>query len=205
MVSPLQINLGMSIETLVGLLALYGYWIVFAAILLDNAGLPIPGELVLLTFGGMARSGHLDPMLGLAVATAAALAGDSLAYWAGRLGGEWVRRRLPAGRGLAPRRRSVVLGKFVFGARMFLAPLAGVGRMPYRRFILFDGLGTLVWAGVFIGLGYALGAHFGAIQSALKTVAAVTLTGLAIGAAGYLTVRHLRGNLTLVPVRIRLR
>ena len=64
----------MSVDSLVGLLVLYGYWIVFAAILLDNAGLPIPGELVLVTLGGMARGGLLDPMLGLAVATTAALA-----------------------------------------------------------------------------------------------------------------------------------
>jgi len=201
----LQISKDMNIETLVGLLVLYGYWIVFAAILLDNAGLPIPGELVLLTLGGLARGGHLDPMLGLAVATVAALSGDSLAYCAGRLGGEWVRRRLPAGRGLAPRRRSMILGKFVFGARMFLAPLAGAGRMPYRRFVLFDAVGTLVWAGVFIGLGYALGANFGAIQSALKTVAAVTLTTLAIAAAGYFAVRYVRPRLAWAPVRISTR
>jgi membrane protein DedA with SNARE-associated domain len=182
----------MSPETLVGLLVAYGYWIVFAAILFDNAGLPIPGELVLLTLGGMARSDLLDPMLGLAAATAGALAGDSLAYCVGRLGGPWVRRRLPVGHGLAMRRRSMILGKFVFGARAFLAPLAGAGRMPYRRFVVFDAVGALAWAGLFIGLGYSVGAQLAAIQSALKAVAIVTLAALAVGAAGFLAVRHLR-------------
>ena len=47
-------------ELLIGLFIAYGYWIVFTAILLDNAGLPIPGELMLLAFGVVAKDGHLD-------------------------------------------------------------------------------------------------------------------------------------------------
>src|SRR5437764_102852 len=55
-------------EALMGLFVAYGYWIVFTAILLDNAGLPIPGELLLLALGIAARSGHLDLAVGLAAA-----------------------------------------------------------------------------------------------------------------------------------------
>ena len=52
-------------ELLIGLFIAYGYWIVFTAILLDNAGLPIPGELMLLAFGVVAKDGHLDVVMGL--------------------------------------------------------------------------------------------------------------------------------------------
>jgi membrane protein DedA with SNARE-associated domain len=57
----------MSSESLLDLFTAYGYGIVFAAIVLENAGLPIPGELLLLAFGGSARAGQLDPLAGLLV------------------------------------------------------------------------------------------------------------------------------------------
>jgi membrane protein DedA with SNARE-associated domain len=78
----------MNFESVLSLFIQYGYWIVFAGILLDNAGLPLPGELLLLTFGALARTGHVDPVLGMVVAVVAAMSGDSVGYWLGRLGGE---------------------------------------------------------------------------------------------------------------------
>jgi len=76
------------IDTLLGLFVQYGYAIVFVAILLDNAGLPIPGELLLLLFGALARNGDGSAVLGLLLASVAAVAGDSVGYWLGRLSGE---------------------------------------------------------------------------------------------------------------------
>ena len=81
-------------ELLMGLFVAYGYWIVFTAILLDNAGLPIPGELLLVAFGVVAKNGHLDPLLGLAIAATAALVGDNIGYWIGRLAGARVIARM---------------------------------------------------------------------------------------------------------------
>lgn len=82
----------MSFDALPGLFVQYGYGIVFMAILLDNAGLPIPGELLLLLFGAVARTGDLDLGLGLFVAWTAALSGDTVGYWFGRLTGDRVLR-----------------------------------------------------------------------------------------------------------------
>ena len=168
-------------ELLMGLFIAYGYWIVFTAILLDNAGLPIPGELMLLAFGAMAKAGHLDPLLGLAVAAAAALAGDSLGYWIGRVGGTRVLARLGRSPRFTPGRASVVFGRFVVGARVLLAPLAGVTRMPFQRFLAFDALGCLVWAGSFILIGYASGVTLESMQQALRVVSA-TAQGLIVAA-----------------------
>jgi membrane protein DedA with SNARE-associated domain len=170
-------------DLLLGLFIAYGYWIVFTAILLDNAGLPIPGELLLLAFGMVAKDGHLDPLLGLAVAATAALVGDSLGYWAGRLGGTRLLAKIGRTPRFKPGHISLVFGRFVVGARMLLAPLAGVNRMSFPRFAAFDALGCFVWAGVFILIGYASGARLEVLQQNFKVVTyaaqAVLVAGLA--------------------------
>lgn len=160
----------MSFELLVSLFIQYGYWIVFVGILLDNAGLPLPGELLLLSFGALARTEHVDLGLGILIATAAAISGDSAAYWLGRLGGErllhtYCRATLGSGKCVQKAvafyysrgKTTVVFGRFVMGVRAFLFPLAGSARMPYAQFLLFDSVGALLWAGLFILAGYSVG------------------------------------------------
>jgi membrane protein DedA with SNARE-associated domain len=176
-------------ELLTGLFIAYGYWIVFAAILLDNAGLPIPGELLLLAFGMVAKDGHLDLFLGLAVAAAAALVGDSLGYWIGRLGGARLLARFGTPR-FAPGHLSLVFGRFVIGARMLLAPLAGISRMPFARFAALDALGCFVWAGVFILIGYASGVRLEALQQGFQVVS-VAAQGILVAAVAAWVVTRL--------------
>jgi membrane protein DedA with SNARE-associated domain len=173
-------------ELLIGLFVAYGYWIVFTAILLDNAGLPIPGEILLLALGVVAKAGHLDPLLGLAIAATAALAGDSLGYWIGRIGGPRVLARLGTRPRFAPGHASVVFGRFVIGARVLLAPLAGLTRMPFGRFLAFDAVGCLVWAGAFILIGYASGVPLETMQQGLRVVSIVAQVAIAaaLGAWG---------------------
>jgi membrane protein DedA with SNARE-associated domain len=168
----------MSTESLLGLFAVYGYAIVFVAILLDNAGLPIPGELLLLAFGGLARGGELDLFTGVAVATAAALMGDSAAYWGGRCGCHYFLPARVAQERLSPRPLTVVLGRFVVGARLFFAPLAGCSRMAFARFLLMDGLGCLLWAGAFILIGYLAGDHLISAFERGRGLIALAVAGL---------------------------
>jgi membrane protein DedA with SNARE-associated domain len=171
-------------ELLMGLFIAYGYWIVFTAILLDNAGLPIPGELLLLAFGVLAKDGHLDLLVGLAVAATAALAGDNIGYWLGRVAGTRIFARAGRTPRFTPGRGSVVFGRFVIGARVLLAPAAGLTRMPFARFLAFDALGCLVWASVFILIGYASGVRLEVMQQGLRvlSVAAQVAIALALGA-----------------------
>jgi membrane protein DedA with SNARE-associated domain len=182
-------NVTLTAELLVGLFIAYGYWIVFTAILLDNAGLPIPGELLLLAFGAVAKAGHLDPLLGLAVAAAAALVGDNLGYWVGRLAGGRVLARVGHSPRFTPGNASVVFGRFVVGARVLLAPLAGATRMPFSRFLACDAVGCLVWAGVFILIGYASGISLQAMQQGLAMVSGTMQILVAAAAATWLISR----------------
>jgi membrane protein DedA with SNARE-associated domain len=168
-------------ELLIGLFVAYGYWIVFTAILLDNAGLPIPGELLLVTFGIVAKDGDLDPVVGLTVAATAALAGDTFGYWMGRLGGRRVLDKLGKRPGFRPGNASVIFGRFLIGARVLLAPLAGLTRMPFGRFLVVDAVGCLVWAGVFILIGYASGVRLEALRQGLWVIS-ITAQSLVVAA-----------------------
>jgi membrane protein DedA with SNARE-associated domain len=176
-------------ELLMGLFLAYGYWIVFTAILLDNAGLPIPGELLLLTFGVVAKDGHLDPLLGLAVAATAALVGDNIGYWIGRLAGARVLARAGRTPRFKPGTTSVIFGRFVIGARVLLAPVAGLTRMPFGRFLVFDGVGCLVWAGAFILIGYVSGVRLEAMQQGLQMVSVTAQVAIAVAIGAWVVTR----------------
>jgi membrane protein DedA with SNARE-associated domain len=184
----------MSPDFLLDLFVQYGYWIIFLGILLDNAGLPLPGELFLLAFGALARTGEVDLGFGLALAFLAAVSGDNIGYWMGRLGGQrllhvychvtlgssrCVRDAVAFYRLRGP--VTVVFGRFVMGVRAFLAPLAGSVRMPYLRFLAFDILGAATWAGAFVLSGYALGWQLQGIEHGYRTGA--KLLTFALGAA----------------------
>jgi membrane protein DedA with SNARE-associated domain len=135
-------------------------------------GLPVPGETLLLSaaiYAGL--SGHLSIALVIAAAAAGAILGDNGGYLIGRTVGERVLRRLgrPAtrsGRALVVGRylygrhggKAVFLGRFVAVLRIFAALLAGATNMSWRRFVLYNAAGGLLWATAMGLLGYALGA-----------------------------------------------
>lgn len=195
----------MNIESVAHLLMAYGYAIVFVAILLDCAGLPLPGELILLALGGLVGRGHLDPVLGLAVAVVAALIGDSISYGVGRLGGHRVLNRLRLRNRYSPGSTAVVFGRFVVGARVALAPLAGANRMPLRRFLLLDALGATVWTSVFVLIGYATRVDLGAIQRHWDRLTFGVEMALAFAVAAYLVTKlarlqHVRASLAVALI-----
>ena len=152
----------------------YGYWAVAVALLLENAGLPVPGETVLLLSSFLAYSEH-DLQLGwiIAIATVAATLGDNLGFAAGHYGGRPLLERYQSffriqnqtvarGESLFERygAGTVFFARFVFGMRIIAGPLAGVLRMPWRKFVLFNFLGASVWVTAIAGAGYFFGRHW---------------------------------------------
>lgn len=195
----------MSLELFLDLFVQYGYWIIFAAILLDNAGLPLPGELLLLTFGALARTGQMDLEGGIVLAAVAAMAGDSLGYWLGRLGGDRLLHgycRVTLGSGKCLQRAvafyklrgamAVVFGRFVIGVRAFLFPLAGSARMPYTKFLLFDSIGALTWVSAFTLAGYSFGWQVGSLTERYGAASTILAVALGTCAAVYLLVKLYR-------------
>lgn len=156
-----------STTTLESLLHHWGYWVVFGAMLLENAGLPLPGETVTLLGGYAAGSGHLNVFGVMAAAAGGAIMGDNLGYWVGRRAGWGLVLRVGRLLRRSPEQmeslrtsflrhagKSVLIGRFVAVLRVLAGPLAGAVHMPYRRFVLFNCLGAVLWAGTMVSLAW---------------------------------------------------
>jgi len=179
----------MSFDVLASLVLAHGYLVVFVAVALDCAALPIPGELLLLTIGGLAVQGRLEPVRAICVAAAGVVIADSISYWMGRLGGHHVIQRVGFGRRWTPGITTLIFGRFLIGARVVVAPLAGARRLPYGRFILCDAIGGAVWASMYVLVGYGAGSNLTALQqhwTSAMTALQIVLAGVI---AAFVTVR----------------
>ncbi len=185
------------LEVLRNAVVQYGYWAVGAALLLENAGVPAPGETILLLASFLAYSQH-ELQLGwiIVVATIAATLGDNLGFALGYYGGRPLLERyqsifrvrtssLEQGERLFARYGGVTVffARFIFGMRIVAGPMAGVLRMPWRKFLLFNFLGATVWVTVISGAGYLFGRHWHRLERAIKKldIAAVIFVLLVAG------------------------
>jgi membrane protein DedA with SNARE-associated domain len=151
----------------------YGYFAVFALVCLECLGVPIPGETALVAAAIFAGGGELNIFGVIGSAAVAAIVGGSIGYWIGRQFGfplllnygryiHLDEPRIKLGQYLFQRHggKIVFFGRFVALLRAFAALLAGINRLPWSRFSLFNALGALVWASVFGFGGFFLGKAF---------------------------------------------
>ena len=142
----------------------YGLVLLFVLIAIESAGVPLPGETALITAGVLAARGDMDIVEVIVVAAAAAIIGDNIGYWLGRLGGRrllerWEPLERHAGRVLPWSERfferhgakTIFLGRFFAVLRVTAAWLAGISRMHWWRFFFWNAAGGVCWA-VLVGL-----------------------------------------------------
>jgi len=159
------------------LLASYGYLAVALGVMVESMGIPIPGETMLLLAAAYAGAGGLDVRGVIVAAALGAIVGDSIGYEIGRLGGRALlehyghllhlsKRHLARAEAFFARYgdKTVFFGRFTALLRTFSAFLAGVNRMPYRRFLLFNAAGGILWAVSFGLLGAAFGSQWPLIE-----------------------------------------
>ncbi len=172
----------------------YGYWSVGAALLIENAGVPVPGETILLVASVFANTHHtLSLPLIILVGIVAATMGDNIGYAAGFWGGRPLLERYSRFFRLHPEsiRRgerlferfgawAIFLARFIFGLRILAGPMAGVLKMPWRRFVLFNALGAVTWVSVIASIGYLFGKHLPGLLASMRTVN-VVVTVAAVG------------------------
>jgi len=190
----------MSFDFLASLVLAHGYLVVFCAIALDFAALPIPGELLLLTIGGLAVQGRLDPVWAISAATAGAILADSISYCMGRVGGPRVIARVGLGRDWSPGSVMVLFGRFIIGARLVVAPLAGARRLPYGRFVLCNALGGAMWAATYVLVGYAAGKNLAVLQRHWASASTVLQIAVAIAIVTFVCVKFARARWLRVAV-----
>jgi len=199
----------------IGVLVRYGYLVVFGSVLAEQIGLPIPAIPFLLAAGGLAGNGRLSLALILALAGVASLAADMAWYWIGRVGGArvlgWlcrislepdscVRRteRMFSRHGT----RSLLVAKFIPGFSTIAPPLAGIVRMPMREFALFSGLGGLLWAGVFVAVGWLFAYQLEVAAEYAVHFGSWTLALLAAAMGAYIAWKFIARQRFLRKIRI---
>jgi len=159
-----------SLEVIQKLAHQYGYWAVLLGILLENTGIPLPGETITLVGGFFAGSGELDYWLVLGSAVVGAILGDNFGYWLGVYGGWSLLLRLgrvfciqeaqlteAKSRFSNSAARAVFLGRFVALLRIFAGPMAGIAGMPYGQFLFYNSVGAILWASVMVTLSFFAG------------------------------------------------
>jgi membrane protein DedA with SNARE-associated domain len=145
----------------------HGYVVLLAWVFAEQLGLPIPSLPVVLAAGALAGTGQLSFWSSLFFITVAALSADSIWYMLGRRKGirilqilckislepdSCVRRT----EGIFSKQgaRSLLLAKFIPGLSTVAPPLAGIFHMRTRKFLLYDGVGSMIWGGSILGTGY---------------------------------------------------
>jgi len=182
-----------------------GYPLLFAIVMAESSGVPIPGETALIAAAVLASRGKLQIELVIPLAAAAAIVGDNIGYVIGRRGGRWLLERPGAFRGQRLQvletgepfferhgPKAVFFGRFILGLRVWASWLAGATHMRWRSFLLWNALGGTCWASAIGLLAYFLG------HSAGKAIEAFGIYGLvavllAVASALFLHHRHRAG------------
>jgi membrane protein DedA with SNARE-associated domain len=172
----------------------YGYWTVAVALLLENSGIPVPGETTLLLAGFLAfseREMHLGYIILFGIV--AATVGDNIGYAAGRYGGRALLERyarifrikaehIARGERLFGRYGppTVFFARFIFGMRVITGPLAGALCMSWKRFLLFNFLGAVVWVVAVACVGYFFGRQWDEVVEIFKRLDLAVLIGFVV-------------------------
>lgn len=176
----------------------YGYYAIFALLVLGIVGLPVPDETMLVFSGYLASRGTLSLPVALVVAFAGSATGITCSYYIGRsLGMKFVHRY---GRWLHIKddhiekvhrwfdrlgHWALAVGYFIPGVRHLTAIVAGTSGLEYRGFALYAYLGALVWVSTFLGIGYLVGDKWEEVYGRIHHIALVAGAIVIVGALGY--------------------
>lgn len=177
-----------SLQTLEGLLTTFGYPAIVLFIMIESAGIPLPGETMLLAASFYAATTHhLQLPLVILCAATGAIVGDNIGFYIGKTGGRRFVERFGkyvflkmshleyAERFFAKHgAKTVFFGRFITLLRIWAAFLAGVNQMPWRTFMFYNALGGIAWAVLIGGLGYIGGTffkdHFDQVEHLVKFI-----------------------------------
>lgn len=189
----------------------FGYLVVFFGVMLESAGVPLPGETILLASGILAQQGHLDIEDAIVFGILGAVVGDQLGYWIGREGGRpfvlrWGRfvritpDRLSRTEAFFVRHggKAVFLARFFAGLRIFGALVAGISRMRWRTFALYNALGGVVWATAVVLVGYFLGSSLDLVERWLGRATLLLALVVAVAIGFYLAYRWVAAHRELL-------
>ena len=192
-----------------GILHDYGVLAVFAFVVVENFGVPIPGETMLLAASAYAAAGHLDIAQIVIFCIVGVWLGSTLSYLAGRRGGVTLLRRLHVPHRHLARAQAymarwgghtVVFGRYVAFLRSYIGWLAGINHMALGPFLLWNAAGATAWTLTFATLGYVLGRNWVLIEHIFKVLGYGGGAVVAVAVIAYLVYRvYRRRRATLCP------
>lgn len=184
-------------------LELYGYWAIFFIIFLEDFGLPLPGETVLITAALLASQGKMDLFLLIAVAWLAAVLGDNAGYALGRYGGQRLILRYGKYVWLTPRKLNriklffghygvwLILGaRFVDILRQLNGIVAGLTGMRWGTFLSANASGALLWTGFWSVLAFCLGKELYRYHTSFSRIVLLLLPLLLIAGSLAAVIRY---------------
>jgi membrane protein DedA with SNARE-associated domain len=176
----------------------YGYLAVGGLVTLEDFGIPVPGETILVAASVYAGAGRLSIVAVGVVAVLAAVIGDNIGYAIGRFGGRALvlrfgrfvlltEERLARAEGFFARYGGpiVVIARFIEGLRQLNGIIAGIAEMPWPRFVVFNAIGAALWVGVWTSVGYLAGDHIQVIYAAVTRYSLYALIALVVVVAAW--------------------
>jgi membrane protein DedA with SNARE-associated domain len=193
----------------------HGYVVLLVWVFAEQVGIPIPAMPLLLAAGALAGTGHLSFFASVFFAVLGAVTADTIWFQLGRRRGIKILQllcRISLEPDSCVRRtegifskqgaRSLLVAKFIPGLGIVTPPLAGIFHMRLRRFLLFDALGSLFWAGTFTGLGYVFSGQIELVADRLASLGG-WLVVLVVGAlAAYIAYKFIARQRFLRELRI---
>ena len=156
----------------------YGYLAVAGLVLLEDFGVPVPGETVLILGAVYAGTGRLSIVLVALLGFLAAVTGDNIGFAIGRFGGRRLVERYGRYILLTPERLDkatefferrgagiIVVARFIEGLRQANGIIAGTTEMHWARFLAFNAVGAALWVGLWSSVGYFSGDHITSIYN----------------------------------------
>ena len=186
----------------------YGYWAVFFGVMLENAGLPVPGETILLVAGYFASTGVFRLPLVMLVAATGAVIGDNIGFAIGHHYGRGFLLRVGRFFFLTPKRiehmenyfknhgnKTILVARFITGLRVFAALLAGASKMPWRVFFIYNVSGAVLWSVVITMLGYLFGQSLPLLVKWVgRTGTILLIVAIILGLVIWRVQRHRKSN-----------
>ena len=180
----------------------YGLWAILLLVLLEDFGVPVPGETILIAGSIYAGAGRLNVVTVGVIAFVAAVFGDNIGFAIGHFGGRalalrWgkyvylTEERLDKAEDFFNRRGAwiITIARFIEGLRQANGIIAGITGMHWLRFVAFNALGAALWVGTWVTVGYFAGQHITTIYHYITIYSYYLLIALAVFVAGYIVVR----------------
>jgi membrane protein DedA with SNARE-associated domain len=190
----------------------YGYLAVAGFVMLEDFGVPVPGETILVLGAVYAGAGRLSLPLVAALGFLAAVVGDNIGFAIGHVGGRPLAERYGRYVFLTPARlgratelfarhggKIIIVARFIEGLRQVNGIIAGTVKVPWRRFLLLNAIGAALWVAVWTAVGYLSGSHIDTIYGYATRYDAYFAITVAVGVAVYVTWRVRRARLHRAP------